>query len=301
MSSNEQIIRAFEQLRDLRIQQGEPHRANAYTKAIAAIRSYPKPIESGAEARTIPGIGASLAQKIDELLQTGTVTELGSRSLEREQILQEFLSVSEVGPATAKKWYELGYRRLEEVPPEAMTRAQRISIQYGPEFNERIPREEIAQFERLLHQCLDPLQIQFEIAGSYRRGRPNSGDIDILVIDRPGVDVIGTMIQCPVFDRELVLAHGTKKYRGVGHVGPVHRRIDIELVQPQEYPYAIIYFTGPQSFNIKMRAHAAQYGLTLNEKGLFGPQGEVHPASNERQVFEMLGLQYLTPEERDKY
>lgn len=300
MSTNERIIQVFEQLRDLRIQQGQSYRANAYTRAIANIRNYPTQIQSGAEARLIPGIGDSLASKIDEIIQTGTVVELGS-GRPSEDILNLFMSISGVGPATARKWYEAGYRSLEEIPASAATREQRISLQYHNEFKQRIPRSEIELFEQILHRCLDPLGIQFEIAGSYRRGRPDSGDIDIIVIDKPGIDVIGTLIQCPVFDRDLYLAHGTKKYRGVGHVGPIHRRIDIELAQPEEYPFAIIYFTGPQSFNVKMRAHAAQYGLTLDEKGLYGPHGESYPASSERQVFEMLGLQYLTPEERDKY
>lgn len=305
MSTNEQIIRVFGQLRDLRLQQGQGHRANAYIKAITGIRKYPKQIQSGAEARAIPGIGESLASKIDEIIRTGTVAELGpsrpQEDVERERVLNLFMTISGVGPATAAKWYEAGYRTLEEIPASAATREQRISLQYQNEFNQRIPRAEIQLFEQILHQYLDPLGIQFEIAGSYRRGRPDSGDIDIVAIDKPGVDVIGTIIQCPVFDRDLYLAHGTKKYRGVGHVGPIHRRIDIELAQPEEYPFAIIYFTGSQSFNVKMRAHAAQYGLTLDEKGLHGPRGESYPASSERQVFEILGLQYLTPEERDKY
>jgi DNA polymerase/3'-5' exonuclease PolX len=305
MSTNEQIIRVFEQLRDLRLQQGQGHRANAYIKAIAGIRKYPKQIQSGAEARAIPGIGESLASKIDEIIRTGTVAELGpsrpQEDVERERVLNLFMTVSGAGPATAAKWYEAGYRTLEEIPASAATREQRISLQYQNEFNQRIPREEIAEAETILHRCLDPLGIQFEIAGSYRRGRSDSGDIDILVIEKPGIDVIGTMTQCSIFVRDLTLAYGTKKFRGVGKIRQTHRRIDIEVVQPHEYPFAITYFTGPQSFNIKMRAHASQYGLTLNEKGLFGPMGESYPATSEQNLFEILGLQYLTPEERDKY
>ena len=303
MTTNERIISLFQQLRDLRLSQGETHRANAYEKAIAAIHNYPKQIESGAEAMTIPGIGKGLGEKIDEILRTGTVAELAGtitpESIERDRILKLFGLVERVGPETAKKWYAAGYRGLEDVPREVATEGQWVGLKLHHEFSQRIPRDEIAEAEAILHRCLDPLGIRFEIAGSYRRGRPDSGDIDILVIDRPDIDVMNTVLQCPIFVYRF--AQGPKKFLGVGKIRQLHRRIDVELVQPHEYPYAITYFTGSQGFNIKMRDHAAKYGLRLNEKGLFGPMGEFYPAASEEDLFRILGLQYLTPQERDKY
>ncbi len=71
---NQHISQVFEQLRDLRTAQGETYRARAYEKVIPLIRSYPVPITSVEQARAIPGIGVSLATKIGEILQTGTVS-----------------------------------------------------------------------------------------------------------------------------------------------------------------------------------------------------------------------------------
>lgn len=137
------------------------------------------------------------------------------------------------------------------------------------------------------------------IAGSYRRGRLDSGDIDIIAITRSDLDVGATVIQClPGF---YSLSHGKKKITGVVPINQIWRQIDIELTPPEEFPFTLLYFTGPYSFNIKQRSHAKQHGLTLDEKGLYDQFKRRYPASSEEEIFSMLGLQYLTPEERDKY
>lgn len=303
---NQRIIEVFKQLHDLRISQNQPWRAKAYLKAIDTLRSYPQEIRSGKEAKQLPGIGASLADKIQEIINTGTVTELSvavtphtTEEVERKRILKLFQNVERVGPVTAKRWYDAGYRNIEDVPREAATEGQWIGLKLYSDLIQRIPRAEIEQTEKVLHDCLDPQGIQFEIAGSYRRGRPDSGDIDILVIDRPGMDVLNTVVQCPIFRYRL--AQGPKKFLGVGVIDKLHRRIDVELVKPEQYPFAIVYFTGSGGFNVKIREYAARHGLRLNEKGLFGPQGEFYPAQSEADVFRILGLQYLTPQQRDQY
>lgn len=303
---NQRIIEIFQQLHDLRISQNQPWRARAYLKAIETLRNYPQEIRSGEEAKRLPNIGASLAEKIQEIINTGTAAELSvaieaptSEDIERDRVLKLFQTVERVGPVTAKRWYDAGYRSIEDIPNEATTEGQWIGLQLYNDLIQRIPRDEIKQAEQMLHACLDPYGIQFEIAGSYRRGRPDSGDIDILVIDRPDMDVLNTVVQCPIFRYRL--AQGPKKFLGVGLIDRLHRRIDVELVQPEQYPFAIVYFTGSSGFNVKMREYAAQHGLRLNEKGLFGPQGEFYPAQSESDLFYILGLQYLTPEQRDQY
>ena len=48
----------------------------------------------------------------------------------------------------------------------------------------------------------------------------------------------------------------------------IPRRIDIIYCPPNEYPFAILYFTGSGPFNVKMREYASKKGFRLNEKGL---------------------------------
>ena len=69
----------------------------------------------------------------------------------------------------------------------------------------------------------------------------------------------------------LFLGYGSKKYFGICKYGKngINRRIDIMYTSPQEYPFAILYFTGSSNFNKKMREHALELGYSMNEHGMY--------------------------------
>lgn len=294
---NGKIIYIFQQLKNIRILQNEQFKAKAYDKAVLSIQNYGKELESGSEARKLPGIGESLAAKIDEIIRTGTVSELnGNTALdEKNKVIDLFKTVERVGNKTAERWYNLGFRKITDVTRTECTDAQWISLQLYPELSQRIPRDEIDEFARKLSET----KIPFVICGSYRRGKPTSGDIDVLVTSRDDIDVLEQMLKCDMFTHTL--AKGPKKYLGICKIRELHRRVDIEVAKEDEYPFAITYFTGSEGFNIKMREHASSLGLRLNEKCLLDADGNKVAVESEEKLFEVLGMEYLTPKERDNF
>ena len=294
---NANIINMLERMLWLRTRQGETGKIHGYTRAIRSIKEYPQQITSAQQASHIPGVGPSIAQRIGEFLTTGHVSELAPDD-EKDRIVKLFMSVGWIGIEKAENLYNAGYRRLEDIPESVLTRAQWISLQLRNDLSQKIPREEIDLFQRSLTEFLSPMGITFQICGSYRRGRPVSSDIDILVIDKPGVHVMNEILKWPLI--AYVIASGEKKSALIGRIA-IHRRIDIQLVQPHEYPFAVTYFTGPDSFNIKMRTYCASFGLRLNEKELIDAQGISRVVQSEQHLFEVLGLAWLTPEQRDAY
>jgi DNA polymerase/3'-5' exonuclease PolX len=309
-SFNSNIIFIFQQLHDIRIKQDQIFKAKAYEKAITVLRNYPKNIESGEEAKQIRGIGQSLASKIDEIVRTGTLAELNNvipQDEEKNKVIELFEKIERVGNKTACKWYDLGYRQLSDIPMSECNAGQWIGIQLYHELIQKIPRSEIQYFEQILHHYLDPLEIQFIICGSYRRGRAESGDIDVLIVDKPGLNAINEVLKIPVFTHTL--AYGDKKYMGICKINQLHRRIDLESTPFHEFAFALMYFTGSQGFNVLMRQQAIDLGVRLNEKTLtreiIDTNGQkqilYYPAQTEADIFTLLGIQYLTPEERDRY
>ena len=76
-------------------------------------------------------------------------------------------------------------------------------------------------------------------------------------------------------------------------------RVDIRIVEPESFPYALLYFTGSQRFNILCRQRALALGMVLNEYGLYLKNKPIL-ASSEAEIFSLLKIRYLEPQERTR-
>ena len=59
-----------EELRGREVKQGKYFKAAKYAAAIRSIASHTAPITSGREAKVFPGVGESIASKIQEIIDT---------------------------------------------------------------------------------------------------------------------------------------------------------------------------------------------------------------------------------------
>ncbi|XP_019346611.1 DNA polymerase beta isoform X2 [Alligator mississippiensis] len=162
------------------------HKYNAYRKAASAIAKYPSKIRSGAEAKKLEGVGAKIAEKIDEFLATGKLRKLEKIRQDDTSSSINFLTrVSGIGPAAARKFVDEGIKTLEDLRKNEhkLNHHQRIGLKYFEDFEKRIPREEMLQMQEIVLievKKLDPRYIA-TVCGSFRRGAESSGDMDILL------------------------------------------------------------------------------------------------------------------------
>ena len=141
-----------------------------------------------------------------------------------------------------------------------------------------------------------------------------SGDIDIIITHSNSISsdnkiynqFIDILIKHDIILH--VLSRGDSKCLTLTRIpdrpGKV-RRIDFLYSPPQEYPFAILYFTGSKSFNTVMRLKALEKGYTLNEHGFSlkenGVKGDLIKDisfNDERSIFDFLGIKYKSPQER---
>jgi DNA polymerase lambda len=307
---NSIIVSNLQKLATQAKSRNEAYRAQAFTKAASIIDKLSFEIKDPNQLKGIPGIGKGILGRVVELLETKHLKELEGLD-KKTEVIDEFTKIMGVGIKTAQKWYDKGDRTLKDVEKnEKLSHAQQIGLKYKEELNLKIPRENITQIEKTLLKAIDKVNKSFNtyiiltIAGSYRRKLPQSGDIDVLVTETGGklnekhinkfLDILSTE---GIITDDINL--GPYKYAGICvDKDGLHRRIDFEFVRDyHSYPYELLYFTGSYNFNITMRQRAKEMGMILNQNGLY-KNDILIPVKNEKEIFDVLALKYLEPEDR---
>lgn len=316
------IISEFNILRSVApLEAGGTFKVRAYDAAIAAVSGLP-PLydeEDLPKAKKGDGLSRDMREKISFILLNGQL-DIPPDVRRTAESLRAFQGIYGVGPKSAQKLIEAGFSTIEQlraavaVKPALLNKNQHVGLAYYEELQMRIPRAEMELHRDLLFSCKPP-ELEGVIVGSFRRGRPDSGDIDMLISTaHPSVnaskalaDYVKRLQACEYM--EEVLAHGDHKNLSIvrltydtgveGYVYPA-RRLDLLVTPPEEMPFAVFYFTGCDTFNVAVRAHAQTLGYTLNEHALTHVKSgaRVEGLRSEEEIFAFLKLRWTPPEER---
>lgn len=237
------------------------------------------------------GYGKSSLARIQEIINTGTLCELSNtlpEQTEHEKQIQELIQIIGIGPVKAKKIVALGgtlsslkdaydKQHLDVLKPFQLTQSQLLGFKYIEDMKKRIPQFAIQAFEA------DMLNITGQhydasVCGSYRRGQDDSGDIDVLITSSLWQNDTHAKQGLKHFLEQLCKAdylvdHMTEpkkvktKYMGFIKLPSLDYvcRIDIRSVIPQQYPFALAYFTGSKEENLRLRNSAKKQGFKLSE------------------------------------
>ena len=324
---NEEFIVLMEKLNNIMLKQGEPFRARAYQKAQETIMSYPENIYFVNQLKDKPGIGPTIMDKLDEYVKTGTLNIFEKEKTNPINILGDIYGV---GPKKSKELVDAGIKTINELRErqnELLNDIQIVGLKYYEQILKRIPRTEIEEYEKMFKEYFNKVvnactnactaakpngspDDNFEIVGSYRRGATESGDIDVIITGATGTvykSFIEQLIKAGIILE--VLSRGPSKTLVIAKlpVSGYARRVDFLYAPPNEFAFAILYFTGSKIFNTVMRQYSIDKGYTFNEHGIYklenNKKGEKVENSEkefktEKDIFDFLGLQYKTPTER---
>jgi len=188
-------------------------------------------------------------------------------------------------------------------------------LEYYEDLQKPIPKTDINHFKTELENRLDK-DTKFEMMGSYRRGKDQSGDIDVMFIDNattrsrfPDKQYLQTILQ-RLHDKFLVwitLSSGSDNWKGIIKLTENSQamRVDFFVTTRLAYPFAAIAHTGDADYNKKIRSIAKSKGFVLNHKGLRKidtKDEDTHYIQTEfpteESVFTYLGVKYKEPEKR---
>ncbi len=311
---NKEVAEIFRKVAALlEIKGDNPYRIRAYQRAAQNIEALTVDVEELAAQRKlerIPGIGKDLAQKIKEILETGTLQKYEELKREIPPELLKFLEIPGFGPKKAKIVYEkLGIKTIEELEKACLEHRLARLPGFGPKTEEnilkgikllkqkrgRLPLGLVLPWAEELVSLLkkkSPVD-RIDIAGSIRRRRETVKDIDILVTSKNPLKVMEIFVSLPMVEEVLLQGETKTSVRLKQGI-----QVDLRVVDPECYGAALAYFTGSKAHNIRIRELGVQRGLKINEYGIFKGQNRIG-GREEEEVFAAVGLPWIPPELRE--
>lgn len=311
------IISHLELLRKKEVANKEVWKAKAYAKVIKTLKELHQPINSFEDVQALPGVGDKISKKIREIIETGSLKQTnGLKDDIGLKAIDQLMQIHGIGAVKARELVLekniVSIEQLEEKKDHVLNDKQKLGLKYFKDMQQRIPRTEMDKHCNYITNTIANIskELRVMVAGSYRRGARDSGDVDVLVscpFDYdPPAHVLKTISDKMIADKYIsdVLAIGDKKCFVVSKLKyhRTYRRVDLMFTRPEEFPFAVLYFTGSQSFNILMRTHALQKGYSLNEYGLKNIKtGDLVDCrfDSEEDIFKFLDLEFVKPDQRE--
>jgi DNA polymerase (family X) len=307
------ILRNISILLDMDNVQFKPR---AYEKAALTIEALEEELEKtykegGIKAlKQIPGVGESIAEKIEELLKNGNLQYYEQLHKNAPVDLENLTRIEGMGPKTIKTLYQkLKITNIDELEKAALShqisklpgfkKKTEENILKGIEFARKSGGRFILGFALpLIREIEDRLKSCPEVtkaiaAGSVRRMRETIGDVDFLVQSDNPETVADFFVTMPEVIQ--VIEKGKTKSAVKLKTG---MNADIRILPEQSFGAALQYFTGSKPHNIELRKIAIEKKWKLNEYGIFQKTKQI-AGKTEEEVYEKLGLQWIPPEMRE--
>jgi DNA polymerase (family 10) len=292
-------------------------RVLAYREAARTVAQSPVSIEQLAEEgrlTELPNVGKTLAQKIETLIETGSIPSADKLKTKFPATLVEVTRVPGLGAKTAKRIYdEVGVENLTQLK-EAAEQGRIAGMRgLGPKTEENILSSlegvtEDGIGERLLLSNVLPIADEIcgdltelgvakriEIAGSARRWAETCKDLDLIAItDKPKelAEALATHGLSAETRRGGDAAASVLTHSGL--------KVDLRIGSEGVFGNLLQHFTGSAAHNVQLRERALARGFSVSEHGVAKVEGKkVHKFADEAGVYELLGLPYIEPELRE--
>jgi DNA polymerase (family X) len=315
---NGEIAEAFEELASLYELDGAVvYRVTAYRNAAKAIREAGVSVDELARqgrVEELAGVGKTIAEKIDALLDTGSIPASEKLKGRIPQGLVAITRIPGLGPKRARQLYDhLGVSSLEEL---------RAAVEQGrlkdvPGFGKKAEENVVAALaagadgrpktRMLLSKALTvgdelvaslrdhPAALKVELAGSGRRWADTVKDLDIVAASSDPAKLVEHFCSLKAID--LVHSSGEAGAKVLTHSG---LPVDLRIVPEEAFGNLLQHFTGSGRHNEALRTAAVKQGLHVSEYGIADDEsGQSIACATEEEVYERLGMQWIPPELRE--
>ncbi len=208
-------------------------------------------------------------------------------------LVDELANIHGLGYPRAKLLVKEGVATISDLKKSNIFKNLPIETQMWLKYKplEKIPRPTIIKFAANLAKIF--FNIKWDIAGSYRREKLQSSDIDLVIIE----DLNVVVKKLATIYKIIPYASGVDKVSLLIKLDKHYAKLDIMRATTEDYPFQLLYLTGSREHNIKMRKVAKSLGYLLNQHGLYKNKQNI-PLKSEKEIFKSLGMIYVDPKLR---
>ena len=214
-----------------------------------------------------------------------------------------------LGPEKAKKIISEGLTDIKQLNnkkyKELLPEETKLFMSLKP--LREIPHEDIKILESYIINAAKRIGNAY-IVGSYRRKKPTSRDIDVMLVANKenALDKYLDSIKKELPNAIYPYAKGKDKLSFIIDTSKTNiintknnaYKLDIFRTLPEDEISMLLYSTGSKEHNIIMRQKAKRLGYLLNQKGLFKNGEKIKKLNTEEDYFNILGMQYKQPKDR---
>ncbi|MGK7377951.1 DNA polymerase/3'-5' exonuclease PolX [Planococcus sp. 1R117A] len=308
------IIRTLEKIALYMELKGEnPFKVSAFRKAAQALELDQRSLDELEDVTKLKGIGKGTGDVILELIATGKSTVLEELQAEVPKGLVPLMKLQGMGGKKIAKLYkELGIDSAEALKQACLDHEIQKLPGFGPKSEEKILKEltefdskpgrhpiwkteEAVEFVEDILSNIEGIS-EFSVAGSYRRTKETSKDLDFIVATaNPAAVKEQLLAALPI--QETIASGDTKVSVTVEFQDPID--IDFRLVAPEEFVTALHHFTGSKDHNVKMRQLAKSQNKKISEYGVEQEDGTVATFASETDFYAHFGLPFIPPTVRE--
>jgi DNA polymerase/3'-5' exonuclease PolX len=298
------------------------YRLKSIQTATKVIEKYPGEIINLDELADMKGIGEGTINRIKEIQKTGKLSEIKLTQIDYNflRIIDELEETYGIGKKTAYEMFKKhDIKSIDELKEKVNSGEIEVNdiikkgLKYVGLINNKIPHEIITDVQNKLLDILFKIDVRLfgVVCGSYRREKMYSGDIDLIIVhhDYKKKEEISKYLKyfekfLQELKKENILIEsltGEKvltKFMGIFKWDKIIGRIDIRFIPLESYYYATLYFTGSKDLNTNMRLIAISRNYKLNEYGLYDENNNEFEVNSEKEIFELLDMEYVIPKLR---
>lgn len=308
------IIKTLEKIALYMELQGEnPFKVSAFRKAAQVLELDDRSLSEMDNILSLKGIGAATGAVIEELTTVGESSLLMELQETVPSGLLPMLKIPGLGGKKIAKLYKELHidsidslklaceeGKVQSLPGFAKKTEEKIlleivNLQAKPE---RTAVWQIEPIVELIEYKLSSISLidKFSVAGSFRRVKEASKDIDFIIATSSPQEVREELLK--VLPVKKIIAAGDTKVSVTLDVG-VKIDVDFRLVEISQYASALNHFTGSKDHNIKMRQIAKEQGKKISEYGVELPDGSVEHFNSEEDFYAFFDLPFIPPTVRE--